>query len=101
MGKVFAYTRVSTIRQGEKGVSLQEQRDAILRYAQQHGLEVVRWFEEQETASKQGRPAFTQMLRLLRLGNAEGVVIHKIDRSARNLHDWADIGRLVDAGIEI
>jgi DNA invertase Pin-like site-specific DNA recombinase len=101
MGKVFAYTRVSTIKQGEKGVSLQEQRDAILRYAQQHGLEVIRWFEEKETASKQGRPAFTQMLQLLRLGNAEGVVIHKIDRSARNLQDWADVGKLVDAGTEV
>src|SRR5262249_53453054 len=98
MGKVFAYTRVSTPRQGEKGVSLQEQRDAILRYARQHGLEVTRWFEERETASKQGRPAFAQMLRLLRLRNAEGAIIHKIDRSARNLHDWAN---LVDAGVEI
>src|SRR6266571_3380503 len=101
MGQVFAYTRVSTMKQGEKGVSLQEQRDAILRYAQQRGLEVIRWFEEKVTASKQGRPAFTQMLRLLRLGNARGVVIHKIDRSARNLQDWADVGKLVDAGIEI
>jgi DNA invertase Pin-like site-specific DNA recombinase len=46
MGNVFAYTRVSTVKQGEKGVSLQEQKDAILRYAQLHGLEIVRWFEE-------------------------------------------------------
>src|ERR1035441_7119932 len=52
MGNVFAYTRVSTVKQGEKGVSLQEQKDAILRYAQQHGLEVVRWFEERESAAK-------------------------------------------------
>jgi site-specific DNA recombinase len=73
----------------------------ILRYAERHGLEIVRWFEERESASKKGRPAFNQMLRLLRLGNARGVVIHKIDRSARNLEDWNDIGRLVDAGVEV
>jgi len=30
MGKVFAYARVSTPRQGERGVSLLEQRDAII-----------------------------------------------------------------------
>ena len=101
MGKVFAYARVSTPRQGEKGVSLIEQRDAILRYAERHGLEIVRWFEEQESASKKGRLAFNQMLRLLRLGVALGVVIHKIDRSARNLEDWNDIGKLVDAGVEV
>jgi len=101
MGKFFAYARVSTPRQGEKGVSLVEQRDAITRYAERHGLEIVRWFEERESASRKGRPAFNQMLRLLRLGVARGVVIHKIDRSARNLEDWNDIGKLVDAGVDV
>jgi DNA invertase Pin-like site-specific DNA recombinase len=101
MGKVFAYARVSTPRQGERGVSLPEQRDAISRYAERQGLEIVRWFEEQESASKKGRPAFNQMLQLLRLGIAHGVVIHKIDRSARNLEDWNDIGKLVDAGVDV
>jgi DNA invertase Pin-like site-specific DNA recombinase len=101
MGNVFAYTRVSTVKQGEKGVSLQEQKDAILRYAHQHGLEIVRWFEERESAAKRGRAAFMQMLKLLRLKVAEGVIIHKIDRSARNLEDWADVGKLADAGVAI
>src|SRR5258708_5703909 len=101
MGKVFAYTRVSTVKQGEKGVSLQEQKDAILRYAAKQNLEICRWFEEQETAAKRGRSAFTQMLQLLRLRVAEGVIIHKIDRSARNLEDWADVGKLVDVGVDI
>jgi len=101
MGNVFAYTRVSTVKQGEKGVSLQEQKDAILRYAHQHGLEIVRWFEERESAAKTGRPAFMQMLQLLRIKVASGVIIHKIDRSARNLEDWADVSKLADAGVAI
>jgi DNA invertase Pin-like site-specific DNA recombinase len=101
MGNVFAYTRVSTVKQGEKGVSLQEQKDSIIRYAHQHHLNIGRWFEERETAAKQGRPAFTLMLRLLRLRVADGVIIHKIDRSARNLGDWADVGKLSDAGVAI
>jgi site-specific DNA recombinase len=41
------------------------------------------------------------MLKLLRQGKAKGVVIHKIDRSARNLKDWADLGELIDQGIEV
>jgi site-specific DNA recombinase len=41
------------------------------------------------------------MLKLLRIGKANGVVIHKIDRSARNLKDWADLGELIDKGIEV
>ena len=101
MGNVFACTRVSTVKQGEKGVSLQEQKDAILRYAHQHGLEIVRWFEERESAATRGRPAFMQMLQLLRINVAQGVVIHKIDRSARNLEDWTDIGKLADVGVAV
>jgi DNA invertase Pin-like site-specific DNA recombinase len=64
-------------------------------------LEIARWFEERESASQKGRPAFTEMLRLLRRGSVQGVIIHKIDRSARNLEDWADVGKLVDAGVEV
>lgn len=101
MGNFFAYARVSTPRQGEKGVSLPEQKSAIERYAKLHGFEIARWFEERESASHQGRPAFMEMLRLLRRGTVRGVIIHKIDRSARNLDDWADIEKLVDAGVEI
>lgn len=100
-GKYLGYIRVSTAKQGEKGVSLQEQRDAILRYSQRHALEITSWFEERETAAKRGRPVFNQMLKLLRQGKADGVIIHKIDRSARNLKDWADLGELIDQGIEV
>ncbi len=38
------------------------------------------------------------MLKLLRSGKAAGVVIHKIDRSARNLKDWTDLGDIIDQG---
>jgi hypothetical protein len=41
------------------------------------------------------------MLKGLRKGDARGVVIHKIDRSARNLKDWVDLGELIDGGIEV
>ena len=101
MKKFFGYIRVSTAKQGEQGVSLQEQRDAIFRYVQRNGLEISEWFEERETAAKRGRPIFNRMLKLLRQGKADGIIIHKIDRSARNLKDWADLGELIDQGIEV
>src|SRR5437867_7678272 len=101
MKKCFGYIRVSTPKQGERGVSLQEQRDAIIRYAQRFQLDIASWFEERETAAKRGRPMFNRMLHLLRTGQAGGVIIHKIDRSARNLKDWADLGELIDQGVEV
>lgn len=101
MKKYFAYTRVSTAKQGEHGVSLQEQKAEIERYSGQKGLDITLWFEERETAAKLGRRVFTEMMNRLRKGEAAGVIIHKIDRSARNLRDWADIAQLSDEGIEI
>src|SRR5437879_12394633 len=90
MKHLFGYTRVSTAKQGEHGVALQEQHDAIVRCAQRNALEITGWFEERETAAKRGRPVFDQMLRLLRQGQVDGIVIDKIDHSARNLKDLAD-----------
>ncbi|MGH1576501.1 recombinase family protein [Planktotalea sp.] len=96
----FGYIRVSTVKQGE-GVSLEAQREAIERYCATQDLAITRWFEEKETAAKRGRPIFTEMIKLLRAGKAKGVVMHKIDRSARNLRDWATVGDLSDAGIDV
>jgi DNA invertase Pin-like site-specific DNA recombinase len=101
MNQYFAYIRVSTARQGELGVSLEQQRDAIMRYAQRGNMALAQWFEERETAARAGRPVFTQMIRQLKAGKARGVVIHKIDRSARNLRDWADLGEMIDRGVEV
>lgn len=100
MKKVYGYLRVSSAKQGE-GVSLIAQKDAIIRYAAQCNLDIIEWFEEKETAAKQGRPIFTTMMNCLREGKAIGVIIHKIDRSARNLKDWSDLGTLIDQGVEV
>ena len=97
----FSYTRVSTVRQGQTGTSLAEQREAIWRYAERWRLNIVREFEETETAAKSGRPVFLQMLSALKQRKADGVIIHKIDRSARNLRDWSELGEMIDGGIEV
>ncbi|MEJ0011261.1 MAG: recombinase family protein [Bauldia sp.] len=99
--KVFyGYIRVSTPKQG-LGVSLQEQRAAVEAFCARQGARISEWFEERETAAHRGRPVFGRMLRLLRARRADGVVMHKIDRSARNLKDWADLGELIDSGTEM
>ncbi|MEM7301034.1 MAG: recombinase family protein [Pseudomonadota bacterium] len=100
MKQCFGYVRVSTKKQGE-GVSLEAQKDAILCFAKQNGIRITKWFEEEQTAAKSGRPVFSAMLKALRAHKAEGVVMHKIDRSARNFRDWARIGDLSDAGIDV
>jgi site-specific DNA recombinase len=100
MKSCFAYIRVSTVKQGE-GVSLEAQRDAILVFALRSGITITKWFEEKETAAKSGRPVFLSMMKMLMKREALGVVLHKVDRGARNLADWAKFAELADAGIDV
>jgi site-specific DNA recombinase len=99
-GRFFGYIRVSTPRQGER-VSLLTQREEIAKFAAKKGFLVVGWFEEKETAAKRGRAVFGEVLRRLGKGEADGLIVHKVDRSARNLRDWADLGELIDQGVPV
>ena len=99
MKKCYGYLRVSTEKQGE-GVSLTAQKEAIEQFAARKGLVISRWWEEKQSAAKAGRPLFTQMITSLKKREADALVVHKIDRSVRNHHDWAEVGDLIDSGIE-
>ncbi len=100
MKKLFGYVRVSDPKQLD-GVSLDAQKAEIERFAATKQFEIVRWFVEQRTAAKQGRPIFDAMIRAVRAGQSDGLVVHKYDRSARNYQDWGVLGDLVDAGFEV
>lgn len=101
MKQYFAYIRVSTIKQGQTGTSLTEQCEAINRFAERNSLKIVHEYEEQETAAKRGRAVFSEMIKAVKRGSAVGIIMHKIDRSARNLRDWAELGELIDGGVEV
>ncbi len=87
--------------QAGRGVSLEAQREAIQAFADREEMVISEWFEEKQTAAKGGRPVFDRMIKALKAGKADGLIIHKIDRSARNFADWAKIGDLSDAGVDI
>lgn len=97
----FGYVRVSTAKQGQTGSSLQEQRDAISAFAVRHNLIITEWYEDRETAAKKGRTQFVRMMTALERGKAAGVILHKIDRGARNLWDWARLQDLIEAGVAV
>ena len=96
----FGYIRVSDRKQ-EKGVSLEVQKSDIEKFALQRGYDITAWFVEVQTAAKAGRGVFTGMLARLEKGEAQGVIIHKIDRGARNLEDWNNLSKLFDRGLDV
>ncbi len=101
MKNVYGYIRISDKYKQSDGASLSEQKRILIDYAKVNNLKIIHFYEEKKTAAKRGRPLFNEMMSNLINKKAEGVLMHKIDRSSRNLHDWADIGGLIDNNIEV
>ena len=98
----IGYIRVSTVKQGTKGVSLARTArcDFALCRAESihnHYSGLRKWKLRPSKAVQYS----IRRLKLLRSGKAQGIILHKLDRGARNLRDWAAIGELSDQGIEV
>lgn len=87
------YLRVSTKEQAQKGgeaegYSIPAQRAACLRKAEALGIKVVDEFVDAgESAKTSARPQLQAMLSRLEEGDIQYVIVHKIDRLARNRVD--------------
>src|SRR4030066_1076417 len=87
--KVVAYYRVSSREQKEEGYSIEAQQKRALEYAEKKGLEVVKEFQEIETAKKAGKVIFNEMIDFIRKNQeVQGIVCHKVDRLCRNFKDF-------------
>jgi site-specific DNA recombinase len=89
----FIYVRVSTREQartggGEEGYSIRAQRTAATEKARQLGAEVAGiYIDAGESAKSARRPQLQQMLRDVAELHPDYVIVHKIDRLARNRAD--------------
>ncbi len=90
--KLIGYLRVSTVRQKDEGYSLEAQRQAIERYCQAHGHQLIALEEESESAVK-ARPVFNKVFQhvLNSDGEVDGLIVAKLDRLGRSVKDLADI----------
>jgi len=98
--RLIGYVRVSTTRQRE-GYSLEAQKEAIERYCQAHGHELVGIEEESESAIK-ARPVFQRVKAQVLDGEADGLIVAKLDRLGRSVRDLANIAEeLSQAGKQL
>jgi DNA invertase Pin-like site-specific DNA recombinase len=95
---VIGYIRVSTDQQAESGAGMAAQRSAIRRQCEQHGWELAHIFEDNGASAKslKGRPGLTEGLELLANGGASALVVAKLDRLARSVHDFAGLVRIAE-----
>jgi DNA invertase Pin-like site-specific DNA recombinase len=91
--RVVAYMRVSTDEQAISGAGLEAQRAAILAERDRRGWELVEIFEDAGISgtSIDGRPGLGAAIEMVERGEAEVVVVAKLDRLSRSLVDFAGL----------
>lgn len=86
--RVFVYLRVSTREQAEEGYSLKEMEDRLRKYCEAMGWILVKvYIDPGYTGSNMDRPALQEMIREVEKGNADIVLVDKLDRLSRSQFD--------------
>jgi len=92
MKKAIGYVRVSTDEQAEEGVSLRAQVEKVRQYAALHDLDLVEVIEDAGRSAKDlRRPGMERLLERVRKGEAETVIVAKLDRATRSVRDLQDL----------
>jgi site-specific DNA recombinase len=91
MSRAIGYIRVSKEDLEKSGVSLPAQRAKLEAYASLYGLELVGVGIEEDdgvSAKNLDRPALKRALAMIDRGEADGLLIAKLDRLSRSVADW-------------
>jgi hypothetical protein len=91
--RVVGYVRVSSEQQAEDGVSLDAQKARLRAYALAMDLELVAVDEDAGVSAKsiQSRPGLLRALSRLDAGDADGILVVKLDRLTRSVRDLGDL----------
>ena len=96
--KFFLYARKSTDVEDKQVRSIEDQIAELRVFAKQENLNVVDIFIEKQSAKIPGRPIFSEMLKRIEDGEADGILAWHADRLARNSVDGGRIIYLLDIG---
>ncbi len=92
--RAVAYVRVSTDKQATDGVSLDMQAAKVRMYAELYGIELVEVIVDEGASAKSlDRDGLSRALALLDSGEADGLIVYKLDRLTRSVRD---LGELID-----
>jgi DNA invertase Pin-like site-specific DNA recombinase len=90
--RVLGYCRVSTEEQGNSGAGLAAQRAAIGAECERRGWQLVDTIEDRGYSAKDlRRPGIRAALDELKRGDAQGLVVAKLDRLSRSMLDFTAI----------
>ncbi len=90
----IGYVRVSTEEQAKEGISIDAQSDKLRQYADLHDINLVDIIVDAGASAKSlKRPGLDNALAMLQSGEADALLIYKLDRLTRSV---VDLGRLID-----
>jgi len=98
--RAVGYLRVSTAEQADSGAGLAAQRAAVESEASRRGWVLVDVYVDAAASGKAiaGREALARALDAVETGDAEVLIVSKLDRLSRSLLDFAEIMRRAQAG---
>lgn len=86
--RVFVYLRVSTTEQAEEGYSLKEQEERLRKYCEAMDWVLVKIYTDGGfSGATLDRPALQQMVKDIEKGDADLVLVDKLDRMSRSQFD--------------
>lgn len=95
-GRFVSYFRVSTSKQGQSGLGLDAQRQAVTAFLNGGRWTVLSEFVEIESGRKSDRPQLAAAIAAAKKSKAT-LIVAKLDRLARNLHF---LSGLMESGVE-
>lgn len=97
MENAICYIRVSSEKQQDEGYSPEAQRRYAEEYAKRKNLNLVKIWEASETAKKEGRKKFNELLKYAKeKTNVRHIIFEKTDRMTRNFPDLIAIYELME-----
>lgn len=86
--KVAIYVRVSTDEQAKEGFSIPAQKERLRSFCESQGWEIVQeYIEEGWSAKDLDRPQMQRLLKDIKKGNIDVVLVYRLDRLTRSVLD--------------
>ena len=98
--RIACYIRVSHQEQKLHGLSLKAQRDTLMRYAEEHNLKIVEWYEDEGVSGRKlikRRPALQRMLNDAKTGKFNRIIFIKLDRYFRSVAEYYECQKILEA----
>jgi DNA invertase Pin-like site-specific DNA recombinase len=96
--RAIAYCRVSLEKQAVRGLSLEAQKSTIAAEVERRGWELVDVAGDTASGKSTRRSGLIQAIRKIEAGEADALVVARLDRLSRNMADFGDLLNRADKG---